>query len=46
MFVMMVNDIMGGWRAVSANIVVLKGALDKYNIVTNFFPKKLGFLYH
>ena len=27
-------------------ILMIKGALDKYNIIPNFFPKKLGFLYH
>ena len=24
----------------------IKGALDKYNIIPQLFPKKLGFLYH
>ena len=24
----------------------LKGALDKFNIIPNFFQKKLGFLYY
>ena len=29
----------------SLSILNVKGTLDKYNIVPNFFPKKLGFLY-
>ena len=33
----------GGLRK---NWFFFKGALDKYNIIPNFFPKKLGFLYH
>ena len=28
------------------SVVVFKGALDKYNIIPNFFQKKLRFLYH
>ena len=24
----------------------VKGALDKYNIIPNFFPEKLGVFYH
>ena len=25
---------------------LIKGALDKFNIIPNFFQEKLGFLYH
>ena len=27
-------------------IYTVKGALDKFNIIPQFFPKKFGFLYH